>query len=218
MKKQFCKLLAMVMALCMACGAAALLSGCGNDSISVRTSPDDGPDELADTYKALYEETAMKLKQTENSLSKANAEKARLNQELSETTKDLEKAQEELTKLKEDYKSVNDRFTGLNLDYLEYKEKMQSYETYAENNTRFITPGISAGNCVGMNVQDVINRLEAAGFTNIRTVALGDLIFGFMHSDGDTEGISIGGLENFSAGSQFLSDSEVVVRYHTFAG
>ncbi|MBQ6240847.1 MAG: hypothetical protein IJK56_10905 [Firmicutes bacterium] len=216
MKKRSYKVFAVVLALCMICGAAAF-SGCGKTEATIQTSPNDTPNEAADAYKALYEETAARLKQTENALAKANSEKAGLKQELAETTQTLEKTQEELAQLKTDYKSVHDRYTVLNLDYQEYKDKMQSYETYAETGARFITPGISAGSCIGMNVNDVVETLKAAGFTNIRTEALGDLVFGFIHSEGDTEGITIDGLESFGAGSQFLSDSEVVVRYHTFA-
>ncbi len=68
----------------------------------------------------------------------------------------------------------------------------------------------------GKNYEAVIDELEALGFTNITTVIMDDLITGWMTSDGEVEFVSIGGDNEFAAGSYFSPDTRILVSYHTF--
>lgn len=74
----------------------------------------------------------------------------------------------------------------------------------------------SAIHYCGENYQDVIKELKAAGFTNIKTQAIDDLVIGFLTKDGEVEEISIGGDSSFSEGKGFDENVEVVIKYHTF--
>ncbi len=68
----------------------------------------------------------------------------------------------------------------------------------------------------GENYQDVVIRLELAGFTNIETEIMDDLITGWLTEDGSVEKVSINGDTEFSAGDQFPMDAIVKITYHTF--
>lgn len=74
----------------------------------------------------------------------------------------------------------------------------------------------SAIHYCGENYQDVIKELKAAGFTNIKTQAIDDLVIGFLTKDGEVEEISIDGDNSFSEGKGFDENVEVVIKYHTF--
>lgn len=64
--------------------------------------------------------------------------------------------------------------------------------------------------------QDVISELENAGFTNISTEILDDLITGWLISDGSVNQVSINGNTNFRLGDWFPTYAEIIVTYHTF--
>jgi len=66
------------------------------------------------------------------------------------------------------------------------------------------------------NYQDVISQLEEAGFTNIRTEVLDNLMTGWITRDGSVNQVSIDGNTTFSSGRWFPTDAEVIVTYHTF--
>lgn len=68
----------------------------------------------------------------------------------------------------------------------------------------------------GENYQEAIQELKAAGFTNIKTEAIDDLIVGFLTKDGEIEEISIDGNKAFEEGDGFEKNAEVVITYHTF--
>ena len=68
----------------------------------------------------------------------------------------------------------------------------------------------------GEDYQDVMTRLEVAGFTSIETAALDDLITGWLTNDGEVERVSVNGETDFSSGSRYPVDARIVITYHTF--
>jgi DNA-directed RNA polymerase subunit RPC12/RpoP len=68
----------------------------------------------------------------------------------------------------------------------------------------------------GDNYQEVMTELRAAGFSNIKTSKLGDLIKGWLTKDGDVEKVSVNGKTDFEADTKFPKDAEIVITYHTF--
>ncbi len=68
----------------------------------------------------------------------------------------------------------------------------------------------------GEDYQDVMAKLEAAGFTSIETSTLDDLITGWLTKDGEVEGVSVDGTTDFDAGSRFPRHAGIVITYHTF--
>jgi hypothetical protein len=74
----------------------------------------------------------------------------------------------------------------------------------------------SAKELEGKNYQAVITRLKTAGFTNIKTEIVDDLVIGWRFNDGEVERVSANGKTNFNSGSRFPVDARIVVTYHTF--
>ncbi len=74
----------------------------------------------------------------------------------------------------------------------------------------------SGSDLQGENYEDVMAQLEAAGFTNIETRKIDDLITGWLTKDGEVEEVSIDGSTDFGAGRSYPSDARVVITYHTF--
>lgn len=70
----------------------------------------------------------------------------------------------------------------------------------------------------GQNYEDVIAEFEENGFKNVRTEKIEDLIFGLLNKDGEVEEVSVGGEVDYSPDEWVPDDTEVIVRYHTFAG
>ncbi|MDR1483070.1 MAG: hypothetical protein LBI74_10640 [Synergistaceae bacterium] len=68
----------------------------------------------------------------------------------------------------------------------------------------------------GENYQDVITLLETAGFTNVKTEVLSDLVTGWLTKDGEVERVSVNGETDFSRG-KFPVDAKIVITYHTFS-
>jgi hypothetical protein len=64
--------------------------------------------------------------------------------------------------------------------------------------------------------EDIVAKFENAGFTNVKTEKLEDLVFGWLTEDGEVEEVSINGETTFSADSRYPSDATIVVSYHTF--
>ncbi len=64
------------------------------------------------------------------------------------------------------------------------------------------------------------NAIEAmfvsAGFTNVRCVALNDLMIGLFKKPGMVDSITINGREVTSGGKKFSKDAAVVIFYHSF--
>ena len=66
------------------------------------------------------------------------------------------------------------------------------------------------------NYQDMVSQFKAAGFTNVSTREIDDLILGWLTEDGQVEEVSIDGKTSFSTSDSFAADTPVVVSYHTF--
>ena len=64
--------------------------------------------------------------------------------------------------------------------------------------------------------QDMVSQFKGAGFTNVSTREIDDLILGWLTEDGQVEEVSIGGKTSFSTSDTFAADAPVVVSYHTF--
>ncbi len=67
----------------------------------------------------------------------------------------------------------------------------------------------------GANYQEVVNELKTAGFTNIKTKKMDDVVLGFFAKDGEVESVSINGSTVFSSDSRFESNAEIIITYHT---
>ena len=70
---------------------------------------------------------------------------------------------------------------------------------------------------VDKKVEDVVQLFSSAGFENIRIKGNGELIIGFLHSEGDVESVSIGGETDFSKNDSFDKESLVIIRYYSYA-
>lgn len=74
----------------------------------------------------------------------------------------------------------------------------------------------SASDLEDKNYQDVVTQLQNAGFTNIETEPLGDLIIGWLHDEDGVEEVSCNGKIDFNVGERFDKDVKIVVRYHSY--
>ena len=75
---------------------------------------------------------------------------------------------------------------------------------------------ISANDLKDANYRDVVAEFENAGFTNVQTEVIDDLILGWFTKDGEVEEVSVGGYTSFSTDSRYPADVEIIVSYHTF--
>ena len=66
------------------------------------------------------------------------------------------------------------------------------------------------------NYRDVENSLKNAGFTNIKTVILYDIVWGWT-SEGEVDSVSIDGNDEFLKGAIFNKAAEVIITYHMLA-
>ena len=84
-----------------------------------------------------------------------------------------------------------------------------------ENDDRIKMPS-SSKNYKGANYQEVISELEGAGFTNVQTEVLDDLVTGWLTKDGEVEQVSVDGDTTFSTDSRYFKNAHIVVTYHTY--
>lgn len=75
----------------------------------------------------------------------------------------------------------------------------------------------SSSSLCGTNYQEVIEKLTAAGFTNIKTELIYDIVVGWFTADGEVDSVAINGDTSFSTGDYFAKDAEIIVTYHTWA-
>lgn len=68
----------------------------------------------------------------------------------------------------------------------------------------------------GKNYEDVEKKFEKAGFTNVKSKALGDMITGLLSDEGDVDKVSIDGDTEFSSSDFYKKDVKVVIRYHSY--
>ena len=69
----------------------------------------------------------------------------------------------------------------------------------------------------GRNYQEVIDEFTQNGFTNIKSEAIEDLITGWITKDGEVEEVSVGGDDDYTSDEWVSADTEVIIKYHTFA-
>ena len=68
----------------------------------------------------------------------------------------------------------------------------------------------------GRDYKAVMNDFEDAGFVNIKTEILDDLITGWITKDGEVKSVSVDGDEDYSPDDWYPNDVEVIITYHTF--
>lgn len=85
----------------------------------------------------------------------------------------------------------------------------------AEPDNRPAMPA-AAGDLEGKQFADVVGELEEAGFANIETVALGNLITGWLHEEGEVDEIEVDGETEFEADQRFDPEVEIIVSYYSF--
>lgn len=91
----------------------------------------------------------------------------------------------------------------------------QSAPAAEEKPVRVAIPD-AAGDLEGDNYGDVVDALTEAGFTNVDTEVIPDLITGWLVKDGEVESVTVDGVSDFESGDEFDPGVEVVVAYHTF--
>ena len=69
-------------------------------------------------------------------------------------------------------------------------------------------------NTEGMNYIVAEEKLRAAGFTNISSVPLGDLVTGILKKPGTIDEITIGG-EEPDMGERYYPTERIVISYHS---
>lgn len=65
-------------------------------------------------------------------------------------------------------------------------------------------------------LKEVQEMLASAGFTNIKTEKIEDLIIGILTSENEVESVTVNGSTDYSEGNVFEKDVEIVITYHTF--
>jgi hypothetical protein len=68
----------------------------------------------------------------------------------------------------------------------------------------------------GKNYEDLELQLRKAGFSNVTTEAVSDLVVGFFNSEGDVEEISVDGKTDFTTSDSFDADARIVIRFHAY--
>jgi mRNA-degrading endonuclease RelE of RelBE toxin-antitoxin system len=77
------------------------------------------------------------------------------------------------------------------------------------------TPSASSAQ-KGKDYKNVIKEFEEAGFKNIKTKKLDDLVTGWLTKDGEVKSVSVDGDKDYSADDWYSKNVEVVITYHTF--
>ena len=75
---------------------------------------------------------------------------------------------------------------------------------------------LSSKDCAGSDYEDVLGSFQDAGFTNIETKAIEDLVLGWITKDGEIEEVEVDGHTTFSANSKYLPEVKIIITYHTF--
>lgn len=68
----------------------------------------------------------------------------------------------------------------------------------------------------GDNYIDVVEELENAGFTNVKTEVICDLITGWLTKDGEIESISVDGDTSYNSDARYDTNVPIIITYHTF--
>ncbi len=68
----------------------------------------------------------------------------------------------------------------------------------------------------GRNYNSVAKEFDQNGFTNVKTVADEDLVFGWLAEEGEVKTVTVDGDPEYAAGEWYPNDVEVVITYHAF--
>ena len=98
-----------------------------------------------------------------------------------------------------------------------YSDKVSVVTNYIENKgaigeNEAMVPS-SALNCKFENYKDIEKIFKNAGFINIKTEILYDIVWGWTN-EGEVEKVSINGKTDFNRGDVFAKDAEIVITYH----
>jgi len=74
----------------------------------------------------------------------------------------------------------------------------------------------SSDNYKGKNYKAVMDALQTAGFTDVKTDVLDDLVTGWVTGDGSIEQVAINGDTDFTSNEWFPKDAKIIITYHTF--
>lgn len=70
----------------------------------------------------------------------------------------------------------------------------------------------SSNSLVGKQYEEVVSSFESWGFTNIETIPIYDIVWGFT-KPGSTKSIKIGTVDKFKSGDLFNKDIEIIITY-----
>ena len=68
----------------------------------------------------------------------------------------------------------------------------------------------------GEPYQDVVDDLEEAGFTNVQSRPMADLITGWLNKEYSVDRVKVGSETKFGKNSRFPSETKILVYYHSF--
>ena len=94
------------------------------------------------------------------------------------------------------------------------------YHGYADKESEAETSGkiqIPTKKVKGEKYSDIVTLFEKAGFTNITTEKVPDLITGWLHSEGDVIEVVINGSTDLDTDKYYDSDAEIIIRYHGYS-
>lgn len=75
---------------------------------------------------------------------------------------------------------------------------------------------ITSKEAKGTNYNDVMDKFKDAGFINVKTNIIYDIITGWLTEDGEVKSVTINGDEDFDTYDEYRPDAEVVITYHTY--
>lgn len=75
---------------------------------------------------------------------------------------------------------------------------------------------ISSNDIDEMTYEEIASKYQNAGFTNVRTEAIDNIIIGLLTKDGEIESVSVNEKTSFSTDTWFPKDATIVIKYHTY--
>lgn len=75
---------------------------------------------------------------------------------------------------------------------------------------------LSSNDFNGKNYKSITAEFQKAGFTNIKSRALDDLVVGWLNKDGEVEQVTIDGDTAFSTDSWYPKNAAITINYHSF--
>ena len=98
-----------------------------------------------------------------------------------------------------------------------YDDKVEIETIYVENQgavgeNEAMVP-IAASTCKFKDYKDIEKEFKDAGFTNIQTKILYDIVWGWT-AEGEVEEVSVHARTDFNRGDVFAKDTEIVITYH----